>query len=303
MQLGSFGAAISDGLSRPEARQSLQSLDDFVRGLRRGGAGSLACLLCGTAILLAIIQVVFRDDRVAVPKLIPAGSLCATQDDMYDDRKALCQMGNTYAYAYLMRHDWVMCAPNMPGAKILRGMQDKYGNFWYKSSSRGDVREFYNTCVPTCADDRDTYHSSKKMCLVGNDVARVWLQGDGQSCAHGTAGGQAVRHASAVVGDGNMWYRPQETSRVRELYKSCQSTCAKGDSYVSSEHCEVQDRKALAFLRGDGGYVCDDASPGRSSLKMERGGTRHTRFWYSRAKGAKVEAWYTSCMKQGGFKE
>ena len=50
---------------------------------------------------------------------------------MYDDIRRLCQMGNPYAYAYLLQHDWVMCAPNMPGAKVLRKAQDKYGNFWY----------------------------------------------------------------------------------------------------------------------------------------------------------------------------
>jgi len=66
---------------------------------------------------------------------------------------------------------------------------------------------------------------------------------------------------------------------------------------------QVKNFKAVAFLKGDKRYVCDDSSPGRSSLSRERGGgddgaRQQKRFWYSRSKGAKVEAWYTSCMEQ-----
>ena len=85
-------------------------------------------------------------------------------------------MGNKYVYAYLLGHDWVFCAPNMPGAQLLTKNMDEMSNFWYRSSQRSEVRQFYGTCVPTCADDADTYHSSKDMCLVSNDIARVWLQ-------------------------------------------------------------------------------------------------------------------------------
>ena len=70
----------------------------------------------------------------------------------------------------------------MEGAQLLKRNKDELSNFWYTSEQRQEVRQFYHTCVPTCADDADTYHSSKDMCLVSNDIARVWLQGNGQHC-------------------------------------------------------------------------------------------------------------------------
>lgn len=204
-------------------------------------------------------------------------------------------MGNKYAYAFLLKHDWVVCAPNMPAAKLLRSSEDGYGNFWYRSSDRHEVRRFYGTCVPTCADEADTFHSSKQACLVGNDLARVWLQGNGQHCDQGTAGGAGILRESQAIGDGNFWYKPEMAGHVRSFYSSCQTTCALGDTSLDDQHCQVMNQKAVRYLKGSSSVSCDTTSPGRSAISSdEAAGT----YWYSQNSGPAVEAWYTSCMSQ-----
>ena len=163
----------------------------------------------------------------------------------------------------------MFCAPNLPGAKILRDQQDEFSNFWYQPSQRGQVAAFYKTCVPTCADDADSYHSSKDMCLVANDIARVWLQGNGQHCQHETAGAVAIRHASREIGDGNSWYKPEMAGSVKAFYRSCSATCAKGDLALDADNCQVQNALASTFLEaGANAVVCDSISPGRSALTL-----------------------------------
>ena len=163
----------------------------------------------------------------------------------------------------------MFCAPNLPGAKILRDQQDEFSNFWYQPSQRGQVAAFYKTCVPTCADDADSYHSSKDMCLVANDIARVWLQGNGQHCQHQTAGAVAIRHASREIGDGNSWYKPEMAGSVKAFYRSCSATCAKGDLALDADNCQVQNALASTFLEaGANAVVCDSISPGRSALTL-----------------------------------
>ena len=195
----------------------------------------------------------------------------------------------------------------MEGAQLLKRNKDELSNFWYTSEQRKEVRQFYHTCVPTCADDADTYHSSKDMCLVSNDIARVWLQGNGQHCQHGTAGAVAIRHASKDVGDGNMWYRPEMAGRVKTFYHSCSPRCASGDFELDGRHCQVRNSMASTFLQvGAGGVVCDSISPGKSAIEVCPADLYDglcdgaSVFWYKRSNGEKVEAWYTSCMSDPG---
>ena len=152
-----FGAFVSEKASVPEVRSKLKSIREFLSALvvsvQRGRPAGLLFILCCICICISLLQVFFKDDRVRVEKLIPAGSLCASQvlppapplpdgassapprvggcrvpvltrcataqDDLYDDVKRRCQMGNKYAYAYLLGHDWVFCAPNMYGSPRL----------------------------------------------------------------------------------------------------------------------------------------------------------------------------------------
>ncbi|EKX32616.1 hypothetical protein GUITHDRAFT_121207 [Guillardia theta CCMP2712] len=139
---------------------------------------------------------------------------------------------------------------------------------------------------------------------MSNDIARVWLQGDGQHCDSNTPGAGAIKRASKRVGDGNFWYKPEMASRVREFYKSCSARCAKGDSTLDSMYCQVRNPMALSFLQQGGSQVvCDDISPGRSAVSrcpdgMYNGLCDGSVYRYRRRRGEEVEAWYTSCMQQ-----
>ena len=175
-----------------------------------------------------------------------------------------------------------MCAPNMPGAKALRVGEDQFGNFWYGTEKRVEIRQFYATCVPTCADDADIYDDTQDACTVSKQLAIVYLAGGGDFCAKGTPGAKAIRSQSKAVGDGNYWYRPEMASRVKPFYASCHSKCARGDRAVDATHCKVDNADALAYLqseqmlrsvgikpedtKGEGGATCDDRSPGRNAI-------------------------------------
>mmetsp|Transcript_995 Transcript_995/g.2441 ORF Transcript_995/g.2441 Transcript_995/m.2441 type:complete len:221 (-) Transcript_995:55-717(-) len=217
---------------------------------------------------------------------------------MWDETRRRCQMGNKYAYAYLLEHAWVSCARNMPGARMLRKTQDAYGNFWYSSDMRHEVRSFYKTCVPTCASNDDTYHAGVELCLLSNDVARVFLQGDGQKCQGDLHGASDIRRASKQVDDGNFWYKPEMADRVRTFYASCSATCALGDPRAGNGRgeCRVHNSDALRYLKrgGNSEIVCDRPSPGRTAISSDGQGG----FKYLRRHGMRVEAWYTSCMRQ-----
>ena len=240
-------------------------------------------------------QMLVKDETVDIRHLIPPGALCANQEDMYDDETHVCQLRDKFAYAYLLGHSWVMCAPNMDGARALRVGEDKFGNFWYGTEKREEVRKFYSTCVPTCADDADIYDTSKAACLVSKQLAIVDLSGQGSFCdsrpSSSTApGALAIQSESKEIGDGNFWYRPEMASRVKSFYASCRSKCARGDDTVDQVHCQVLNPDALAYLqseqmlrsagvtpdstRGSGGSVCDDESPGRRAISGETTGNR-----------------------------
>jgi hypothetical protein len=204
----------------------------FCRAVRRGSPGSVTCLLLVVFCVLFAGQMLVKDETVDVREalhLIPPGAMCANQEDMYDDETRVCQLRNKYAYAYLLGHSWVMCAPNMEGAQALRVGEDRFGNFWYGTEKREEVRKFYQTCVPTCADDADIYDSTQDACMVSKQLAIVYLAGQGSFCAKGTPGAKAIRAQSKEVGDGNYWYRPEMASRVKPFYATCRSACARGD--------------------------------------------------------------------------
>jgi len=170
----------------------------------------------------------------------------------------------------------------MPGAKALRVGEDQFGNFWYGTEKRVEIRQFYATCVPTCADDADIYDDTQDACTVSKQLAIVYLAGGGDFCAKGTPGAKAIRSQSKAVGDGNYWYRPEMASRVKPFYASCHSKCARGDRAVDATHCKVDNADALAYLqseqmlrsvgikpedtKGEGGATCDDRSPGRNAI-------------------------------------
>ena len=254
----------------------------FFKAVRRGSPGAVTCLLVILFCVLFVGQMVVKDETVDIKHLIPPGALCANQEDMYDDETKVCQLRNKYAYAYLLGHSWVMCAPNMQGAKLLRVGEDKFGNFWYGTDKREEVRKFYKTCVPTCADDADIYDSTQDACMVSKQLAIVFLAGQGNFCATGTPGAKAIRSESKEIGDGNYWYRPEMASRVTPFYASCRSKCARGDSSVDETHCQVENPDALAYLQseqmlrsvgitpdkteGRGGTTCDDRSPGEECV-------------------------------------
>ncbi len=50
------------------------------------------------------------------------------------------------------------------------------------------VRAFYDTCIPECATDEDTYHTGKDLCAVTDGVLVTYMNGDGMKCKAGTLG-------------------------------------------------------------------------------------------------------------------
>ena len=78
-----FGAFVSEKASVPEVRSKLKSIREFLSALvvsvQRGRPAGLLFILCCICICISLLQVFFKDDRVRVEKLIPAGALCASQ--------------------------------------------------------------------------------------------------------------------------------------------------------------------------------------------------------------------------------
>jgi hypothetical protein len=150
----------------------------FARALAAGSIKHLIVLsllvLCAFSILH---WVVLKDTAGLNSNMVPAPALCASQDDMYDTASRLCQVGNKYAFWYLRHKDWVQCAPNLPGFALLQQSQDLNGNFWYNFKHSKKIRAFYDTCIPECATDEDTFHSSKDMCLVTDQVLLSFMAG------------------------------------------------------------------------------------------------------------------------------
>lgn len=103
---------------------------------------------------------------------------------------------------------------------------------------------FYDTCIPECATDEDSYHTERDMCMVTDGVLVTYLNGDGQKCGKGTVGEQAIRTATASLSNhhrqGRYWYKADAAGRVRALLESCRGTCAKGDPTLHDNvHCQV----------------------------------------------------------------
>jgi len=217
---------------------------------------------------------------------------------MYDTASRLCQVGNKYAYWYLRKKTWVQCAPNVPGYKYLLRTETQ-GVYRYPFDKSKIVREFYDTCIPECATDEDTYHSAKDLCMVTDGVLITWLNGDGQHCGKGSIGEKAIRRATAsVTNPTNYWYAADAANKVRELLETCHGTCAQFDAELHDHaHCQVINPLALHFLQGDGG-TCDTSLPGYR-LISPMGTTKDVAntFMYPKSTGDEVENFYLSCMK------
>ena len=309
----------------------------FGKAVRRGSPGAVLGFVLALFFVLFAGQVLVRDETVDVHTalhLIPPGALCANQEDMLDDESRLCQLRNTFAYAYLLGHSWAACAPHTVGARLLRMGQDDFGNFWYGPEKREDVRQFYATCAPTCADAADVYDAAKGACMVSNQLALVFLSSGqargkgGGLCAKSTPGGNGILSESKQISDGNLWYRPELASRVAAFYASCVPACARGDAKAVLQdsqtgemmaghvRCRVENVDALAYLQaqhmleaagiapgetiGSGGATCDDESPGRRAIVAEQSGDGRDAalsFWYHASKGAAVQSWYSSCTE------
>ena len=79
-----------------------------------------------------------------------------------------------------------------------------------------EVRALYDTCIPECATDEDTYHAAKDLCAVTDSVLIQWLNGDGQKCARGTVGERAIKSATAALDSPQgYWYAPDAADKVR----------------------------------------------------------------------------------------
>ena len=180
-----LGAMLRDVGSRPEflalerwIRRAMMASEGFVQSLRRGNIPSILWLLFAIGLAVLASTFLLQDERVSIYHLVPSGAMCATQEDMYDDTKRLCQMGNKFAYAYLLRHDWVLCAPNMPAARMLRASEDGYGNFWYGTSDRLEVRRpcscrtqhFSRPIFSPASPSHDTPWGTGRVTTAGHDV-------------------------------------------------------------------------------------------------------------------------------------
>jgi len=197
----------------------------FARGLVTGSMKHMIILgllvICGFSI---VHWVLLKDVAINNANMVPAPALCASQDDMYDTATRMCQVANKYAFWYLQHKDWVLCAPNLPGYRILSQSADINGNYWYDFKNSPQIRAFYDTCIPECATDEDTFHSAKDLCLVTDKVLLSFLSGDGGgTCASGTVGEKSIRVATQNIPDAKQyWYAPDAAVKVPSA--ACPST-------------------------------------------------------------------------------
>mmetsp|Transcript_5983 Transcript_5983/g.14577 ORF Transcript_5983/g.14577 Transcript_5983/m.14577 type:complete len:386 (+) Transcript_5983:86-1243(+) len=283
------------------ARQGKEFVEESVPGFSRSlAAGSRPHILLFVLVLLSLFLLLhFFIIPPPGMNLVPAPALCASQDDMYDTATHLCQVGNKYAFWYLARRDWVQCASSLPAKQMLQDSADFENNYWYPFSKAKEVREFYDTCIPECATDEDTYHASKDLCSVTDSVLIQWMNGDGQTCAPNLVGEKAIRSAtSSLDSPRGYWYAADAADKVRALLETCHSQCAKGDVMLHDKvHCQIMGTLANQFLAGQGG-TCDRNLPARRVISA-MGNTKDVvgAFMYPKTMGPQVELFYLSCMR------
>mmetsp|Transcript_13507 Transcript_13507/g.28796 ORF Transcript_13507/g.28796 Transcript_13507/m.28796 type:complete len:395 (-) Transcript_13507:92-1276(-) len=291
---------IAGPLSRSTSDCCTEQLPSFVRGLAAGSQRNLIVLLVFLLCAFTIVHYLLQPPSDTMQNLVPAPSVCSSQDDMYDTDSRLCRVGNKYAIWYLRHKDWIQCAPNVPGYRVLQQTgPDWNGHYWYGITHSKAVREFYDTCIPECATDEDTFHIDKDMCLVTDDVLITWMNGDGQKCPTSTIGEKSIRWATGSLPDpqGRYWYAPDSADKVRALLESCHSTCAQSDVLLhDNTHCQVMNTMALHFLTQKTGS-CDTQLPGFSAISG-MGITKDVTgaFMYPQVMGGSVETFYLSCM-------
>lgn len=323
----------------------MEEVPGFTRSLAAGSVRHWSTLgLFAVCAFVIVHWIVLKDTAMLNANMVPAPALCASQDDMYDTATRLCRLGNKYAFWYLKHKDWVQCAPNLPGFSMLRSGVDDSGNFWYKFQNSREIRNFYDTCIPECATDevlsmhacwcasacvrvhqarmlmritipntrvmQDTFHSSKDLCLVTDQVLLSFLAGDaGGTCAKNTLGETAIRTATqSVAGARQYWYAPDASIKVRKLLESCHAQCASDDVPLPQDdtHCQVMNIVGIEFLISKGtsrNLRCDERMPGRRYIS-HMGTTSRTKaaFQYPKVFGAAVEQFYLSCYKGYGDK-
>ena len=291
---------VAGPISRSTSECCTEQLPSFVRGLLAGSQRNLIVLLVFLLCSFTVVHYLLQPPSGSLGSLVPAPSLCSSQDDMYDTESRLCKVGQKYALWYLRHKDWVQCAPNVPGYQLLaHAGSDWNGNYWYSLRNSQAVREFYDTCIPECATDEDTFHADKDMCMVTDDVLITWLNGDGQSCKSQTIGEKSIKWATASLADaqGRYWYAPDSADKVRELLESCQNSCAQSDVALHDNvHCQVMNTAALHFISHRQG-TCDTQLPGFSAIS-NMGVTKDVSgaYMYPKIMGGAVETFYLSCM-------
>ena len=148
-----------------------EHLPYFVRGLAAGSHKNLILLLVFLLCAFTVVHYLLQPPGSSLENLVPAPALCSGQDDLYDTATKLCKVGNKYALWYLRNKDWVQCAPNVPGYKLLDGTgPSSSGQYWYPFTQSTIVREFYDTCIPECATDEDTFHVTRDLCMLTDEV-------------------------------------------------------------------------------------------------------------------------------------
>jgi hypothetical protein len=291
-------------------KEMVDEVPGFARAVAAGSMKHLIILMLLVLCAFSIVHwVVLKDAANLNANMVPAPALCASQDDMYDTATRRCQVGNKYAFWYLQHKDWVQCAPNLPGFSLLQQSVDTNGNYWYRFENSKTVRNFYDTCIPECATDEDTFHSSKDMCLATDQVLLSFLSGDGGgTCAKGTLGEKAIRTATETVpGARQYWYAPDASVKVRRLLESCHAQCAGGDLPLPQDpnHCQVINLVGIEYLiQGNKGTrQCDPSLPGRRYI-THMGTTSRTKaaFQYPKMFGTAVQQFYLSCYQGYGMK-
>lgn len=126
--------------------------------------------------------------------LISAAALCAANQDLFNPASRMCKMENRIAFGAMALQSWAHCDLSSSGARILQSNMDQSGAFWYSYRQRDPVRDFYRSCVTSCATPLDTFNPQTGLCQVTEALARDWLMG-----CHAAA---AMGHDKCTISEG-----------------------------------------------------------------------------------------------------